>query len=225
LEKDLTAPIMLSLRPESVHTVLCLGAHADDIEIGCGGTLLKLLAAHPGVNVYWVVLSAEGPCKEEAEKAAERILKEAGTRHVVVKDFHNTFFPYLGGEIKEFFRELGQEVSPDLIFTHRGDDAHQDHRLVSELTWNTFRDHLIFEYELPKYDGDLGHPNVYVALDEPTARRKIHALIECYRSRQSKHWFAADTFWSLLCIRGLECRSPTKLAEGLYCRKMIVWGP
>jgi LmbE family N-acetylglucosaminyl deacetylase len=214
---------MLLLKLENVRTILCLGAHADDIEIGCGGTVLKMLAARPNeIEVHWVVLSGDQRRGEEARNAAARILKDAAARHVDVKGFRDTFFPYVGGEIKEYFHQLSGEVSPDVIFTHRGEDRHQDHRLVWELTWNTFRDHLILEYELPKYEGDLGQPNLYVTLDEPLARRKVHALTECFPSQHQKPWFSADTFWSLMCLRGLECRSPTKLAEGLYCRKMVM---
>ncbi len=208
---------------DNVRSILCLGAHADDIEIGCGGTVLKMLSARPGeIDVHWVVLAAAGDRASEAEQAAERILEQAGGRNVVLKEFRDTFFPYVGGEIKEYFGQLAGQVEPDLIFTHRGEDRHQDHRLVWELTWNTFRDHLILEYEVPKYEGDLGHPNLYVPLDEPTARRKVHALTECFRSQHDKHWFAADTFWSLMCLRGLECNAESKLAEGLYCRKMVM---
>lgn len=215
--------IMLPIRLDNVRKILCLGAHADDLEIGCGGTLLKMLAARPGqVEVHWVVLSAEGPRADEAAQAARRILKSAASQTVVLKDFRDSFFPYVGGQIKEFFCELGRQIAPDVVFTHRGEDRHQDHRLVWELTWNTFRDQLILEYELPKYEGDLGQPNFYVPLDEPIARRKVHALTECFRSQHGKPWFSADTFWSLMCLRGLECRAASKLAEGLYCRKMVM---
>ena len=214
---------MLPIQLQEVRSILCLGAHADDLEIGCGGTLLKMLAARPGqIDVHWVVLSAEGQRADEAAAAAERILKDAATRNIVLKDFRDTFFPYEGGKIKEFFGELAGRVAPDVIFTHRGEDRHQDHRLVWELTWNHFRDHLVLEYELPKYEGDLGQPNLYVPLDEPIARRKVHALTECFPSQHAKHWFSADTFWSLMCLRGLECNAPSKLAEGLTSRKMVM---
>lgn len=213
---------MLPVRLENVRTVLCLGAHADDLEMGCGGSVLKLLGSQPGqIDVHWVVLSSEGPRGDEARQGAERILKDAAARHVVVKEFREGFFPYAGAEIKEFFQQLGGEVSPDLIFTHRGEDRHQDHLLVWQLTWSTFRDHLILEYEVPKYEADLGRPNLYVVLDEPIARRKVHALTECFPSQHDKPGFAADTFWSIMSLRGLECNAPTRLAEGLYSRKMV----
>jgi len=213
---------MIPIQLENVREVLCLGAHAGDLEMGCGGTVLKLLAARPQVEVHWVVLGAEGPRAEEARQAAGRILQGAGAGHVVIEGFREGFFPYLGAPIKERFLRFGETLSPDVIFTHRRGDLDLDRRLVWELTWSTFRDHVILEYEVPKYEGDLGHPNLYVPLDEPTARRKVHALVECYRGGQQRPGFAADTFWSLMSLRGLECNSPTKLAEGLYCRKMVM---
>ena len=213
---------MIPIQLENVRAILCLGAHAGDLEMGCGGTVLKMIAARPQIEVHWVVLGAEGQRAEEARQGAGRILHDAAAHNVVVKGFREGFLPYVGGEIKEYVCGLGEEISPDVIFTHRRADLDQDHRLVWELTWSTFRDHLILEYEVPKYEGDLGHPNFYVPLDEPTARRKVHALVECFRSRQEEPRFAADTFWSLMCLRGLECNSPTKLAEGLYCRKMVM---
>lgn len=206
---------------KQLRTILCLGAHADDIEIGCGGTLLRLLSEHRHVNVVWVVLSADAVREEEARRSAALYLEAALEQHVEVKSFRDSYFPYHGAEIKEYFHNLGQQVKPDLILTHRQEDAHQDHRLVAELTWNTFRNHLIWEYEIPKYEGDLGHPNMYVSLDESVAQRKADALLETFPSQRPKPWFTRDTFLGLMRIRGIESASPSGWAEGFYCRKGV----
>jgi LmbE family N-acetylglucosaminyl deacetylase len=213
---------MIEARFPRLRTVLCLGAHADDIEIGCGGTLLRMLSEYPHAQVYWIVFSAKDGRREEALASADRFLAEAAEKQVVVKQFRDSFFPAQCESIKECFHELARDLSPDLIFTHRRDDAHQDHRTVAELTWCAFRNHLIFEYEIPKYEGDLGQPNVFVGLDETTGQRKVTDIVETFRSQQDKPWFRADTFWSLLRIRGIECNSPGGYAEGFYCRKLVV---
>jgi LmbE family N-acetylglucosaminyl deacetylase len=213
---------MTNLRFSQLRKILCLGAHADDIEIGCGGTLLRLLGEYPGIHVYWVVLSADEVRSVEARRSAQLYLQHAIEHQIEVKSFRESFFPYNGGEIKDFFHSLGRQYSPDLVLTHRRDDLHQDHRLVSDLTWNTFRNHLILEYEIPKYDGDLGRPNLFVTIDEATRQRKIDALIESFPSQREKPWFTSDTFASLMRIRGVESNSPTGLAEGFYCRKGVV---
>jgi LmbE family N-acetylglucosaminyl deacetylase len=154
-----------------VSSILCLGAHADDIEIGCGGFLQRLLQMNPGVRVTWVVLSGPDDRATEARRSAERVLQRAAYVDVLVKDLREGYFPYVGSRVKEVFDALGREVAPDLVLTHYRHDLHQDHRVVCELTWNTFRDHLILEYEIPKYDGDLGSPNVFVQLDAATCAR------------------------------------------------------
>lgn len=214
---------MLSLSLEHVRTVLCLGAHADDIEIGCGGAVLDLLARQPGkIAVHWVVLSGDDARRAEARRAAEAFLAQAGARTVTTQTFRDTYFPFVGGEIKQFIAELRDQVSPDLIFTHRREDLHQDHRLVAELTWCAFRDHLVLEYEIPKYEGDLGRPNLFVPLDESVCRRKIELLLESFPTQRSRPWFTADTFWALLRLRGLECNSPSRFAEAFTCAKMRV---
>ena len=214
---------MLSLSLDHVRTVLCLGAHADDIEIGCGGAVLDLLARQPGkIAVHWVVLSGDDARRAEARRAAEAFLDQAGARTVVTQTFRDTYFPFVGGEIKQFIAELRDQVSPDLIFTHRREDLHQDHRLVAELTWCAFRDHLILEYEIPKYEGDLGRPNLFVPLDEAVCRRKIDLLLESFPTQRSRPWFTADTFLALLRLRGLECNSPSRYAEAFTCAKMRV---
>jgi LmbE family N-acetylglucosaminyl deacetylase len=202
--------------------ILCLGAHSDDIEVGCGGTLRKLALEYPAIQFTWVVFSAQEQRKAEALASARDILKEHMHSRVIIQSFRDGFFPYFGVEIKEFFEQLKQEETPDIIFTHYRQDLHQDHRLISELSWNTFRDHLILEYEIPKYDGDLGAPNFYVHLDEKTCQQKVISLLENFQSQKNKHWFAGDTFFALLRIRGIESRSPSCYAEAFYCRKVIL---
>jgi LmbE family N-acetylglucosaminyl deacetylase len=216
---------MLRLRPEpraEPLEVLCLGAHADDLEIGCGGTLLKLAESGRPLAVTWVVFSAEGEREREAREGADIFLTGAKVSAVLVKEFRDGFFPALTREIKEDFEELKRGPSPDVIFTHYRHDAHQDHRLLSELTWNTFRNHLILEYEIPKYDGDLGSPNAFVDLDESLCRRKLDAILRVYQSQAGKHWFTEDLFMALLRLRGVESRAATGYAEGFYCRKALL---
>jgi LmbE family N-acetylglucosaminyl deacetylase len=208
-------------RPAPSH-VLCLGAHSDDIEIGCGGTMLSLLEASSDLTVTWVVFGAQGVRVEEARRSAERFLAAAAKREIMIHGFRDGFFPYTGAEIKDAFEALKARVSPDLIFTHYRHDLHQDHRLIAELTWNTFRDHLVLEYEIPKYDGDLGLPNVFVPLDEAHCRRKIDTLLTCFASQRDKRWFSEDLFRSLLRLRGMECNAPSAYAEAFYGRKLVV---
>ena len=199
--------------------VLALGAHSDDIEIGCGGTLLRLAQAVPELKVTWVVLSAAGDRGNEARAGAEAFLQGVAAAEIEVERFQDAFFRY-GPEVKEYFEGLKAKVSPDLILTHHGSDLHQDHRLVAELTWNTFRDHLILEYEIPKYDGDLGSPSVFVPVAEHLARRKAELLVEHFATQRDKHWFTADVFLGLMRLRGVESRSPTGYAEAFYARKL-----
>jgi LmbE family N-acetylglucosaminyl deacetylase len=203
-------------------TMLCLGAHSDDIEIGCGGTLLRLLEDHPESTVVWVVFSARGRRKQEALKSAHALLRHAGTAHIITKAFKESFFPYHGEAIKDCFEDLKSTVSPDLIFTHYREDFHQDHRIISELTWNTFRKHQILEYEIPKYDGDLGRPNFYVPLTAKYVREKVDVLMRVFSSQQVRPWFSEDTFFSLMRLRGVEANSSEKHAEAFYARKVIL---
>jgi LmbE family N-acetylglucosaminyl deacetylase len=205
----------------AISSILCVGAHSDDIEIGCGGTMWKLLDANPGLTVHWVVLSAVGERAAEARASAERFLAGAARPTVEVETFRERYFPYLP-EVKEYFDALAGRTQPDLIFTHRRDDAHQDHRVVAELTFNTYRDHLILEYEIPKYDGDLGRPNVFVTLDESLARRKVRAVVEGFPSQAHRDWFAEETFLGLLRLRGVEARSPGGYAEAFQIRKLVL---
>ena len=205
--------------------VLAIGCHADDIEIGCGGTILALAERRPDLEVTWLVLSADGARAEEARSSATAFLAGSSAEPTIVLErFRDGFFPYLGGAVKERFEELKRELSPELIFTHVGIDLHQDHRLVSELTWNTFRDHLILEYEIPKWDADLTAPNVYVPLSEKLVGRKVELLLEHFPSQREKHWFTEDLFRSLMRLRGMEANSPTRYAEGFRCRKLVLAG-
>ena len=208
-------------RPPLTH-VLCLGAHSDDIEIGCGGTILSLLQTSSALTVTWVVFGAQGTRVEEAQHSAESFLAAAAKREIVIHGFRDGFFPYTGAQIKETFEALKARISPDLVFTHYRHDLHQDHRLISELTWNTFRDHLVLEYEIPKYDGDLGVPNLFVPLEETLCRRKIDILVTSFASQRDKRWFSEDLFRSLLRLRGMECNSPSAYAEAFYGRKLVV---
>ena len=202
-------------------SVLCLGAHSDDIEIGCGGALLQLKKTYRNLKFHWVVFSAAGARGKEAAKGAE-LFTAGSEKEVILKDFRDGFLPYSGGAVKDCFEELKARVNPDLIFTQWHGDAHQDHRLLSELTWNTFRDHLILEYEIPKYDGDLGRPNLFVPLDASLPEQKVTHLLEAFESQRSKPWFDRATFFGLMRIRGVESNSPSGYAEAFHCRKTIL---
>ncbi len=212
---------MIPEKVDSPLKVLCLGAHADDIEIGCGGTILKLLETSRRTMFYWVVFSANERRKKEAEESANAFLADSKGKNISIQDFKDAFFPYAGSEIKEYFEGLKREVNPDLIFTHYRMDLHQDHRLISDLTWNTFRDHLILEYEILKYDGDLGSPNFFVHLEEPTCDRKIKHILDIFKSQHENQWFTGDAFRSILRIRGVESNAPHRYAEAFYCRKLV----
>jgi len=205
---------------EGPYKLLFLGAHADDIEIGCGGTILRLLGEYSIGEVSWIVFSAGGQRATEARQSADVLLDGLESKRVEIRSFRDGFFPYSGGEIKEYFEALKTFVSPDIIFTHYRNDLHQDHRLISDLTWNTFRDHLILEYEIPKYDGDLGQPNFFVPLDSELCEKKVHYLLEAFRSQERKRWFGQDTFLSLMRLRGMECNAPSGYAEAFFCRKL-----
>jgi len=214
--------LRLSKNSGSEYRVLCLGSHSDDIEIGCGGTILRFLSQYRNAIVHWVVLSSDPARAEEARNSADTFLCAAKSKQVVIKDFKDGFFPYCGGEIKSYFEQLKREVDPDVIFTHYRYDLHQDHRLVCELTWNTWRNHPIVEYEVAKYDGDFGTPNLFVELDEMLCRKKVQCIIENFRSQQGKHWFSEETLFSVLRLRGMECRASTHYAEAFYSRKLVL---
>jgi len=215
-------PLFPKATPGSKPTVLCLGAHSDDIEIGCGGTLLHLLKTHPDVEVTWVVFSANRDRRKEAIGSATRFLADASRKTVIVKTFRESFFPYHGQAIKRYFEQLKQMCTPDLIFTHYREDLHQDHRVINEFTWNTFRSHRILEYEIPKYDGDMGVPNFFVSLPETLAKRKTQYIVQGFPSQQGKHWFTDDTFLALLRLRGIEANGSGRYAEAFYSRKWVV---
>lgn len=213
--------LSLSQNSRAPLKILCLGSHSDDIEIGCGGTILRLLSSNPNLEVTWVVFSSNKEREREARDSAELFLKQAKSKEIIVHGYRDGFFPFDGAQIKDSFEGL-KRVSPDLIFTHRRNDAHQDHRMVAELTWNTFRNHLILEYEIPKYDGDLGNPNLFVPLETEIYEQKVRSLMEVFGSQRNKHWFEEETFLSLMRLRGMECNAPSGYAEGFYSRKLVL---
>lgn len=210
---------MRGLEFGQLRSILCLGAHSDDIEIGAGATILKLVRENPQAKVVWVAFAASGVRKQEAQASAERFLEGAGASKIVLNDFRDGHFPEQWAELKAFTETLKVE-EPDLVLTHYNRDLHQDHRILSEVTWTTFRDHSILEYEIPKWDGDMGSPNFYVPATIADADRKIALLMECFTSQSDKHWFDDLTFRGLMRLRGLECRAPEKLAEAFYARKL-----
>jgi LmbE family N-acetylglucosaminyl deacetylase len=209
-------------RGHAIARVLCLGAHADDIEIGCGGTLFKLIEGARRLVVRWIVFSADGQRAQEAFASASALLAGVEDKDIVIHKFRDGFFPSNSAELKDYFEELKRGFSPDLILTHYHNDLHQDHRLISDLTWNTFRSHQILEYEIPKYDGDFGSPNVFVHLDEPFCRRKIDHVLRSFPSQAHRHWFSEDLFRSVLRIRGMEANASSTYAEGFYARKVTL---
>jgi LmbE family N-acetylglucosaminyl deacetylase len=214
----------LRLRPPDGRPlrILCLGAHSDDLEIGCGGTVLQLLRDSPDARCTWAVWSAIGDRRTEAQEAAHRLL-ENGNHSVVLEQFRDGFFPDQWGEIKARFESL-KSCDPDVIFTHHRSDRHQDHRVIAELTWNTWRNHVILEYEIPKYEGDLATPSLYVPLDSDTVDWKVNLLLAVFRSQHHRHWFDAETFRGLMRLRGIECGSPTGYAEGFHASKLLLSG-
>ncbi|MEM9414124.1 MAG: PIG-L deacetylase family protein [Planctomycetota bacterium] len=213
---------MIAATFPELREVLCLGAHADDIEIGCGGTLLKLMREYPGLRVHWVVFSADDTRAVEARNSFERFVQDADGASFTQHRFRDSFFPYDAEKIKGVFHSMADQFSPDLILTHRRDDAHQDHRVLAELTWCAFRDHAVLEYEIPKYEGDLGNPNLFVQLSDEDVHRKIDHLMAAFPSQSDKPWYTEDTFRALLRLRGLECHATSRYAEGFYARKLVM---
>lgn len=201
-------------------SVLFIGAHSDDIEIGVGGAILGLIAAGVRLEAHWCVLSAAGDRAREAEASAAAFLAGAAEAKIELAEFKDSYFPYQGQELKAWMQGLASRAKPDVVFTHRRDDAHQDHREVCQLTWNAFRNHVVLEYEIPKWDGDLGQPNAYMPLSRATLERKIELLHAHFGSQRSKDWFDAETFRGLARLRGMECRAPEGLAEGFFARKL-----
>ena len=210
----------LSSGDQPVRRVLALGAHADDIEIGCGAALLALSRANSGVEVTWVVFAASGERADEARRSAETFLASAGNADVVVHGFRDGYLPHVGAELKDVFEELKSRVEPDLVFTHTRHDLHQDHRAVCELTWNTWRRHLVLEYEIPKYDGDFGAPNVFVPVSRELAVEKARTVVEAFPSQQVKHWFDEELLLGVMRLRGMEAASESGYAEAFTCRKL-----
>ncbi|MDA8231079.1 MAG: PIG-L family deacetylase [Magnetospirillum sp.] len=202
--------------------LLCLGAHCDDIEIGCGGTVLRLLDLFPGTEVRWVAMTGSAGRREEGRQAADAFLARAGARQVELHDFRESFLPQEWGGVKEEFERLKGEFDPCAILTHARQDGHQDHRVMAELTWNTFRDHLVLEYEIPKFDGDLGQPNLYVPLSAAQAESKVASLLRCFPSQRRRPWFDERTFLGLMRLRGVECNAESGYAEAFHVRKMVV---
>jgi LmbE family N-acetylglucosaminyl deacetylase len=202
--------------------ILCLGAHSDDIEIGCGAAMLRLLAERPGSTVHWVVLSSTPDREREARASAADFLAASGSATVIVKAFRESYFPFVGAELKDFFEELKRIVEPDVVFSHHRHDEHQDHRTVAQFTWNTFRNQVVAEYEIPKFEGDLGHPNVYVPVSDEVVERKIALLSEHFGSQRRKSWFRPQTFRGLMAIRGVECNAPSGFAEAFHVRKLVL---
>jgi len=209
----------LCRRKDAPFKLLCLGAHSDDIEIGCGGTVLALLDKYPRVDVRWVVFSGHGVRGQEARDSAELFLARAESKYVEVHTFRDTYFPSQWEAIKQLFDDL-KSFAPDLVLTHYRNDLHQDHRVISDLTWNAFRNQLVLEYEIPKWDGDLGQPNFFVPLGLDVCELKVSNLQSAFKSQSEKHWFDHETFFSLLRLRGIEANAPGRYAEAFYARKL-----
>ena len=213
---------MIASNLDGVKRVLCIGAHSDDIEIGCGGTVLKLIEQNPKLEFYWLCLCSNPQRAKEAVASANHFLRGVKKKTIVVKEFRDGFLPYIGAPVKEAFEEIKKTFVPDLIFTHRREDLHQDHRMACELTWNTFRSHMILEYEIPKYDADLRSPNFFVPLTDKQARKKVTGLMRYFGTQKNKHWFTEDLFEGLMRLRAIEVASPLRYAEGFHCRKILM---
>lgn len=212
----------MQLSLSTAKSVLCLGAHSDDIEIGCGGTLLALLASNPSLEVHWVVFSAAGNRGAEARASFESWCQASPNCKLYLYEFEDTLFPVQLASLKKTLANLATQLTPDVIFTHRLKDAHQDHRTVGEITWNAFRNHWILEYEIPKYEGDLGRPNIYVPLPKECAERKLQLLMTQFESQQAKPWYMEQTFRSLMHLRSIECRAESGYAEAFHSQKQVL---
>ena len=202
--------------------ILVLGAHCDDIEIGCGGSLLSLIESYNVEAVHWVVFSSNETRKTEAQQSANSFLSGVESRNVVIKNFRNGYFPYIGAEIKDYFETIKQDFNPTLVLTHYREDRHQDHRTISDLSWNTFRNHMILEYEIPKYDGDIGNPNFFIHVKKQHKNTKIENLIKHFPSQQNKQWFTEETFEAIMRLRGIESNAPEGYSEAFYARKLVL---
>jgi LmbE family N-acetylglucosaminyl deacetylase len=213
--------LQLMFKPREGLRILCIGAHCDDIEIGCGGTIMQLAQQYSALQIKWVVFTSSPEREKEARKSAGHFLDKVHRCEVEILKHRDGYLPYESVTVKNYFEGL-KTFYPDVIFTHFRHDLHQDHRVVSDLTWNTFRNHFILEYEIPKYDGDLGNPNFFVPLPEVIARNKAKALQQYFGSQNTKHWFDPETFLSLMRLRGLESVAESRYAEGFYVRKAIL---
>ena len=211
--------IDLGINKEQPVRILCMGAHCDDLEIGCGGTILHLQKTYTKAEITWVVFGGAGARKKEAKRSADLFLGSAAKKKIIIKSFRDSYFPYEGKAIKEYFEQLKKMADPHVIFTHYRHDLHQDHRLISELTWNAFRDHLILEYEIIKYDGDMGSPNTFVNIEEELCRKKVDIIVKTFQSQRAKRWFSDEVFRAIMRLRGVENNSPSTYAEAFYCRK------
>lgn len=214
-------PLKLTNKKEGIK-VLFLGAHCDDIEIGCGGTILRLADEYPIIQAKWIVFTSTPEREREARQSAESFLHNVKTKEIIIHKFKDGFLFHTAAEIKKLFEEVKKTFHPDIVFTHYCRDMHQDHQLISNLSWNTFRDHFILEYEIPKYDGDLGNPNFFIRLDKPCVETKIRFIIKHYATQSEKHWFDKEIFQSMMRIRGMGCASKTKYAEGFYAKKILL---
>ena len=213
--------LVLSPKRQGPLQLLCLGAHADDIEIGCGGTILRLVTEVPDLVVRWIVFSGAGLREAEARNSAAAFLENVAEKQIQVLEFRDGYFPFQGADIKDCFEAVKHEFDPSLILTHWQGDAHQDHRLLAKLTHNTFRDHLVLEYEIPKYDGDLGNPCLFVPLTQAQMRRKVDHITRHFLSQHGRSWFSEETFIALARLRGIGCNAPEGLAEAFYARKIV----
>lgn len=214
--------LILNLPRRRAPRFLFIGAHCDDIEIGCGGTVIEMTRRYPDAQIQWVVLSSDERRRKEAQRAARQMLRGLADPIVTIKGFRGAYFPSETPAIKDFFETLKHSKRPDVIFTHCREELHQDHRVVGELTWNTFRDHLILEYEIPKYDGGLGSPSVFIPLSATTVRRKVDLLMRVFKTQHDKVWFTPETFKALMRLRGVECNAPSGYAEAFYSRKLVL---
>jgi LmbE family N-acetylglucosaminyl deacetylase len=215
-------PLQLIARTDHPPVILFLGAHCDDIEIGCGGTILRIRESMPEAEIRWLIFSSNEVRRREAIESADYFLDKGSQDSIRIESFRDGYLPYSGSQVKDVFEEFKREVSPDLIFTHYRQDRHQDHRLVNELTWNTWRDHMILEYEIPKYDGDLGQPNVFIPVSHEQVDRKVETVLEVFGSQTSKDWFDADTLRALMRLRGVESNAPNRYAEAFYGPKLVL---
>ena len=213
--------LQVQLGSSTAPCILLLGAHCDDIEIGCGGTVMQLARRYPKGRFVWVTLGSDAERAAETRAAAARLLENAREREVRVEEFRTSYFPSDVAALKDYFEGL-KAIKPDLILTHFRQDLHQDHRVTNELTWNTFRNHLILEYEIPKFDGDLGVPNVFFSLSRAELKRKCDVLMDCFPSQATRTWFSRDTFEAIARLRGIECNAPEGFAEAFYGRKFCV---